>query len=446
MRLVIIGGDAAGMSAASRFKRKDPDAQVIVLEQTRDVSYSACGMPYNIAVPKRPIDDLVVRSAQVFQDKLHIDLRLGHRVTSIKPEGKKVIGQSDNGEFALTYDKLLIATGASPIMPNIPGTDLPGVMTLKKLEHGRAIKEYLAATVVHKAVIIGMGYIALEMAEALRARDIQVAMVKPRPRLLPWMDQELSDMIKMELTDNGVELYAGQSVQSLVADEKGLQVQCSETILSADFVLCAIGVKPNSELAEKAGLVLGPQKAIAVDRSMRTSDPNIYAAGDCADAFHLVTKERTWIPLALRANRAGWAVADHLLGHDVDIPGVAGTSVFKVFGLEVATTGLSVQQAMDYGFDPRTATIESVNQAHSYQGKTEPIKTHLIVDAKSRRVLGAQMVGREGTALRINAAAVALSAEMAIDDFCQCDLAYAPPFGPVWDPLLTAANQVLKKL
>ncbi len=446
MRLVIIGGDAAGMSAASRFKRKSPDSEVIVLEQTHDVSYSACGMPYNIAVPKRPIDDLVVRSAHVFEQKLHIDLRLGHKVIRIEPEGKNVIGQSAQGEFALTYDKLLIATGASPIMPDIPGTDLPGVMALKRLEHGRAIKEYLAEHTVDRAVIIGMGYIALEMAEALRASGIQVAMVKPRPRLLPWMDHELSSMIKTELTDHGVELYAGQSVQSLSAGPKGLQVQCSETTLSADFVLSAIGVKPNSELAQEAGLDLGPNKAIAVDRSMRTSDPDIYAAGDCADAFHLVTKERTWIPLALRANRAGWAVADHLLGHEVDIPGVAGTSVFKVFGLEVATTGLSAKQSSEYGFDPRTATIESVNQAHSYQGKTEPIKAHMIVDAKSRRLLGAQMVGRGGTALRINAAAVALSAAMQVDDFCQCDLAYAPPFGPVWDPLLTAANQVLKKL
>ncbi|MDZ7761168.1 MAG: FAD-dependent oxidoreductase [Desulfovermiculus sp.] len=446
MRLVIIGGDAAGMSAASRFKRKSPDSEVIVLEQTHDVSYSACGMPYNISAPNRPIDDLVVRSAKVFEEKLHIDLRLGHKVTKIDPNQKKVIAETAQGTLELTYDKLLIATGASPILPDVPGIDLPGVMPLKSLEHGRGIKEYLFRNKVERAVIIGMGYIALEMAEALRTRGIDVAMVKPRPQLLPWMDPELSDMIKAELTDHSVALYAGQSIESIISTQDGMQVQCSSVTLPTDFVLSAIGIKPNSELAAQAGLELGPETAIAVDRSMRTSDPDIYAAGDCADAFHVVSKDRTWVPLALRANRAGWAVADHLLGQTVDIPGVAGTAVFKVFDVEVATTGLSSQDAATFGFEPRSVTIESINQAHSYQGKTEPIKAHLIGDARSGRLLGAQMVGRQGTALRINAIAVALSAEMSVEAFSQCDLAYAPPFGPVWDPLLTAANQLLKKL
>jgi NADPH-dependent 2,4-dienoyl-CoA reductase/sulfur reductase-like enzyme len=446
MRLVIIGGDAAGMSAASRFKRRAPDSEVIVLEQTQDVSFSACGMPYNIAAPERSVDDLVVRSAKVFQDKLHIDLRLGHRVTRIDRQGKRVFGVSAQGEFELLYDKLLIATGASSALPQIQGINLPGVMALKHLEQGRAIKDYLARENVQQAVILGMGYIALEMAEALRTRGIEVAMVKPRPQLLPWMDPELSDMIRTELTDHSVALYPGQTVESIESVPDGLQVRCSSQMLPADFVLAAVGVTPNSELAAEAGLELGPKHSIAVDRAMRTSDPDIYAAGDCADSFHVVSKERTWIPLALRANRAGWAAADHLLGHDVDIPGVAGTSVFKVFGLEVAATGLNAQAAASSGFDPRSVTVKSVNQAHSYQGKTEPIRAHVIGDAESRRLLGAQMVGRQGTALRINAAAVALSAEMSVDEFSQCDLAYAPPFGPVWDPLLTAANQLLKKL
>ncbi len=446
MRMVIIGGDAAGMSAASRFKRKAPDSEVIVLEQTQDVSYSACGMPYNIAVPDRDINDLVVRSAQIFRDKMDIDLRLGHKVTAINPQNKKVFGEFGQGTFELDFDKLLIATGASPILPDIPGIDLPGVMPLKSLEHGREIKEYLATNAVNKAIIIGMGYIALEMAEALRERGIEVAMVKPRPQLLPWMDPALSEMVKNELQAHDVQLHAGEGIESISVSGSEMEVVTSSTTLSADFVLCAVGVKPNSELAAQAGLDLGPHQAIAVDRTMRTSHPDIYAAGDCADAFHVVSKERTWIPLALRANRAGWAVADHLLGREVDIPGVAGTAVFKVFDLEVATTGLNEQEAAAYGFEPRSVSIESINQAHSYQGKTEPIKVHLVGDSRSGRLLGAQMVGRQGTALRINAAAVALSAEMSVDAFSQCDLAYAPPFGPVWDPLLTAANQLLKKL
>jgi NADPH-dependent 2,4-dienoyl-CoA reductase/sulfur reductase-like enzyme len=446
MRFVAIGGDAAGMSAASRAMRKVRDIQVTVFEQTRDVSYSACGMPYNIAEPDRPIDDLVVRPAHVFRDKLGIDLRLGHRVTAVDRSSRTVSGRTSDGQpFEAGYDKLLIATGASPKVPDLPGFDLPGVLVLKSLEHGRQIKQYLARHRVQDVTIVGMGYIALEMAEALRTRGIGVKMVKPRSALLPWMDSELSDMVHNELTAQGVELYPGHAIESIHQDSDRLKVVCRDMSLKSDAVLVAVGVTPNNELAAQAGLELGAEGAIAVDRSMRTSDADIYAAGDCADAFSVVTGQRTWVPLALRANRAGWAVADHLAGRDVDIQGVAGTAVFKVFDLEVASTGLNPHEAEEFGFSPQTATIEARNKAHGHPGSSN-IKVHIIGDAESGRLLGAQMVGREGVAHRINAAAVALHAQMSVADFAQCDLAYAPPFGPVWDPLLTAANQLLKKL
>ncbi len=446
MRFVVIGGDAAGMSAASRAKRKVKDLEVTVFEQTQDVSYSACGMPYNIAEPDRPIDDLVVRPAHVFREKAGIDLRLGHRVTAIDRKARKVSGlTTDSQPFEADYDKLLIATGASPRVPDLPGFDLPGVLVLKSLEHGRQIKTYLARHQVQEVTILGMGYIALEMAEALRARDIRVTMVKPRPVLLPWMADELSDMIRDELKSRGVELYPGHAVESIQKKGERLQTVCPNVTLESDAVLVAVGVRPNNELAVQAGLELGADEAIKVDRSMVTSDPDVYAAGDCADAFHVVTGRRTWVPLALRANRAGWAVADHLSGAGVDIHGVAGTAVFKVFELEVASTGLSPQEAEEAGFSPRTATIETQNKAHAHPGAST-IKVHMIGDADSGRLLGAQMVGGGGVAHRINAAAVALHAAMSVADFAQCDLAYAPPFGPVWDPLLTAANQLLKRL
>jgi len=446
MRFVVIGGDAAGMSAASRATRKVHNIHVSVFEQTQDVSYSACGMPYNIADPDRPIDDLVVRPAHVFQDKLGIDLRLGHRVKAIDRSSRTVSGLTAEGQaFEAAYDKLLIATGASPKVPDLSGFDLPGVLVLKSLEHGRQVKQHLDRHRVQDVTIVGMGYIALEMAEALRARGIGVKMVKPRPTLLPWMDSELSGMIQNELKTQGVELYPGHSIESIGQNRGRLQVVCPDMSLESDAVLVAIGVMPNNELAAQAGLELGAGEAIAVDRSMRTSDPDIYAAGDCADAFSVVTGQRTWVPLALRANRAGWAVADHLAGRDIDIQGVAGTAVFKVFDLEVASTGLSPHEAGQFGFSPQTATIEAQNKAHAHPGSSN-IKVHLVGDADSGRLLGAQMVGREGVAHRINAAAVALHARMSVADFSQCDLAYAPPFGPVWDPMLTAANQLLKKL
>jgi len=243
----------------------------------------------------------------------------------------------------------------------------------------------------------------------------------------------------------GVKLSAGISLEKIKAKADRLAVVCSDFELEADMVLVAIGIKPNSELAQQAGLDLGVQNAIAVDQGLKTADEDIYAAGDCADAYHVVTGKKTWIPLALRANRAGWAVADNITGKAVALPGVAGTAVFKVFDLEVARTGIFDKEAGQSGFDPVSVVIKSRSRAHAHPGSTT-LWVQLTGDKKSGRLLGAQMVGREGVAHRINAAAVALHSGMTVDQFSQADLAYAPPFGPVWDPLLTAANQLLKKM
>lgn len=446
MHFVIIGGDAAGMSAASRAKRNSPDVEIAVLEQSQDVSYSACGMPYNIADPERKMEELVVRQAKVFKEKLGIDLRLGHKATWIDRQNKLVKGEDFSGQpFEIPYDKLLIATGASPVAPDLPGFDLDEVLVLKTLEHGRIIKDSLKEKEAKKAVIIGMGYIALEMAEAFRSRGIEVDMVKPRQRLLPWMPEKLSEVVKKELEDNQVNLYLGQEIKGIEKNNNGLQVLCSNTTLQADLVLVAIGVEPNSELASKAGLELGPKQSIGVDRCLLTSDPEIFSAGDCADAYHIVTGKRTWIPLALRANRAGRTVGDNVFGKKEELIGVAGTAVFKVFDLEVAKTGITFDEAKQAGFEPQEAIIESRSRAHAHPG-SKTIWVQMIADSKSGRLLGAQMVGKEGVAHRINAPAIALQSKMGVEDFAQADLAYAPPFSPVWDPMLVAANQLLKKL
>ena len=446
MKFLIIGGDAAGMSAASRAKRNNPDLNIVVLEKTMDVSYSACGMPYNIADPNREMNDLVVRHARVFREKQGINLLTGHCVESIDPVNSTVAGTSLQGEaFQFFYDNLLIATGGSPIIPDLSGFDLPGVMTLKSLDDGRRIKAFIKSNNVKKAVIIGMGYIGLEMCEALRGRSIEVDMVKPGPVFLPWMEEEMSNSVREEVESNNVKLHPGQLVQKIEANDQQLKVICSDLTLEADMVLIAMGIKPNSELAAQAGIDLGIKNAIAVDRKLKTSDENIYAAGDCADAYHVVTGKKTWVPLALRANRAGWAVADNICGKEVELPGVAGTAVFKVFDLEVARTGLSMEEAIKSGFDPAKVIIKARSRAHAHPGASF-IRVQMIGDKKTGRLLGAQMVGKEGVAHRINALAVALHSRMTVEEFCQTDLAYAPPFGPVWDPTLTAANQLLKRM
>jgi NADPH-dependent 2,4-dienoyl-CoA reductase/sulfur reductase-like enzyme len=446
MKLLIIGGDAAGMSAASKVKRNRPNFDVTVLEQTTDVSYSACGMPYNIADPGRAIDDLVVRHADVFREKQGIDLRTGCRAESINRTERKVTYTDTGGyEKVLPYDKLLIATGASPIIPDLPGGLLPGVFVLKNLDDGRRIKKYIGENTVKKAVIIGMGYIALEMCEAFRANDIDVDMVKPRPSFIPWMNGELAEMVIEEVEKNNARILAGHEIRGIERHDRGLRVICSGINIECDLVLIATGVKPNSSLAGNAGLDLGPSGSISVNKSLLTSDENIFAAGDCADAYHVVTGEKVWIPLALRANRAGWAVADNIIGDHTEITGIVGTAVFKVFDLQVARTGLSVEEAEKAGFEPVEAMITGRSRAHAHPDSSI-IGVQMVGDRKSGRLLGVQIVGKEGAAHRINAPAVALHAKMSVEKFSRCDLAYAPPFSPVWDPMLTAALQLLKEM
>jgi NADPH-dependent 2,4-dienoyl-CoA reductase/sulfur reductase-like enzyme len=392
------------------------------------------------------MDDLVVRPAHVFKEKQDIDVRIQHRAEAIDPAGKTVTGRTSAGKpFQLPYDKLLIATGARPVIPDLPGVESPGVMALKNLEDGRKIKTFIRDRSVKKAVILGMGYIAFEMCEAFRARGVDIEMIKPRPVFIPWMNEQLASIVKKEVEANQVKVHLSRPIERIEKNAKGLRVICPGLQLDGDMVLVAVGVQPSSELAEDAGLALGPGKSIAVDRMLRTSNADIYAAGDCADAYHVVTGQKTWIPLALRANRAGWAVADNVLGERVELQGVAGTAVFKVFDLEVARTGLSVEEARKAGFEPVEIVIQSRTRAHNHPGSST-ISVQLVGDKKTGRLLGAQMAGKEGAAHRINAPAVALHAKMSVEEFSQSDLAYAPPFGPSWDPLLTAANQLVKAL
>lgn len=447
MKFLIIGGDAAGMSAASKAKRLNPDIDVTVLEMTQDVSYSACGMPYHIADPQRDMDELIVRKAEVFREKNKINLLTGHMATKIDPGAKCVEGVRLPGKepFSFEYDKLLIATGAEPSKPAVPGIDHPDVMVLKNLEQGKRIRHHLDTHPVKTAAIMGMGYIALEMSEAFVKRGIHTILVKPGDTFLPWMKKDLADVVLEEVTSHGIEVHAGCKVNEIRKEEDGFHLVCDDQTLCADLLLVATGVNPLSRMASDAGLETGPSGAISVDEYLMTSDEHIYAAGDCADAINIITGKKSWIPLALRANRAGWAVADHLCGEPVALPGICGTSVFKVLDLEVARTGLNEKEAQTANFSPVEVTVKTRSMAHGQPGST-PIYVSMVADKTSDRLLGVQMVGKKGVAHRINAAAVALSAKMTVAQFFQTDLAYAPPFGPVWDPLLTAANQLLKKL
>lgn len=388
----------------------------------------------------------MVRRAEVFRTKQGIDLLTGHRVTAIDTENRRVVGTTlAGGPFDRSYDRLLIATGSTAVIPDLPGVDLPGVTALKTLEDGRRIKHLLKTDAVRDVIVLGMGYVALEMVETLSALGIRTTMVKPNPVFLPWLAPELGEAVKAEVAANGVGVHAGHRPERIEARNGALKLVCADLELSADMVLVAVGVRPASKLAADAGLELSVSDAVSVDRRLQCSVEGIYSAGDCADAYHVVTGRKTWIPLALRANRAGWAVADNVCGQVNELEGVAGTAVFRVFGMEVARTGLNAAEAKAEGFDAAEMTIKGASRAHTY-GKSHPLLVSAVADRKSGRLLGMQIVGREGAAHRINAAAVALHAGMTVAQYTQSDLAYAPPFGPTWDPTLIAANQLMKQL
>jgi len=340
----------------------------------------------------------------------------------------------------------VIATGARAVKPNIKGIDLNGIFTIRFLEDGIAIKNFIRENSPKKALIIGAGYIGMEMAEALVSLGIDVTIVEVMPNILGSMDDEINEVVEAELQKNGVKLLKSTSVVEFVGDgfvRKAILNNGSS--LDVDLVIVGAGIKPNSEIARDAGIEIGRSGAIAVNQRMETNIPGVFAAGDCAEAFHLVLGRPVYIPLGTTANKQGKVAGENAVGGNAIFKGIVGTAVFKVFELEVARTGISEKQAKEEGIDYVSTVIEHGSRAHYYPGGSK-IRVKLIAERKTGRLLGAEMVGRDGVAKRIDVFATALHARMSIDEIAGLDLSYAPPFAPVWDPILIAANDIEKKL
>jgi len=449
MRLVIIGGDAAGMSAGSQARRLSPESEIIVLEATQDVSYGACGLPYKIPAGQN-MEDLQVISAETFRTRRNLDVRLGHRVTRLLPAERKVRGVCPEGPFELTYDALLLATGARASRPPIAGLEaLWGELAfpLKTLEHGRALKSALEGErEVRSAVVIGAGYIGLETTENLHARGMSVTVLEALPTLLPFLPESQRARVAEAAAHHGVTLKLGTLVKEMARTAGGrVKVTTSDGELVADLAIVATGVRPAAELAADAGLELAAAGAVKVNEQLLTSDPHIYAAGDCADAVHGVSGRSVWYPLALRANRAGKLAGANMTGAHLTAPPIMGTAVFKFFDLEVARTGLSRQEAEEAGFTVAEAEILGSTRAHYYPGGGK-VSVWLLGDKKTGKLLGGSMVGPEAAAHKIDTVAACLHAGLTADQLYDMDLAYAPPFGPSWSPLLIAASKLMKAL
>ena len=444
MKLIIIGGVAAGMSAAARAKRRNKNLQITVYEKSGYVSYGACGLPYFIQGEIPNIESLIIRTPEQFAQQ-GIKALVHHEVIDINAKAHTVtVKNLKTGEtFQDQWDELLITTGAQATRPPIPGLDLPGIFTLRTVEDGLAIKEWIEKKHPWQAVVVGGGYIGLEMAEALAANGMYVDVVEMLPQVLPYIDADMAALVQDELTRHGVTVHLNSPVRAFQGDGKVEQVLAGDNILSADLVLFSIGAKPNIPLAKKAGVAIGETGAIAVDRQQRTNVPHIWAAGDVAEAWHHVLQKPAYIPLGTTANKQGRVAGTNIAGGNATFAGVVGTAVVKVFDLTIARTGLSEREAQEAGFNAASVTIKAPARAH-YMPTHPPIHVKLTFERDSKKLLGGQMIGVEGVAKRIDVIAAALFAGWTVHDLAKLDLSYAPPFAPVWDPILVAANVASK--
>jgi NADPH-dependent 2,4-dienoyl-CoA reductase/sulfur reductase-like enzyme len=430
-RLVVIGGGAAGMSAASAARRVDADLAITVLESGPFSSYGVCGIPYYLGGVIADPETLVAYPAEEFRQKRRIDLRLSTVVTGIGLDSRVVTTDTDEHP----YDALVLAAGARPIVPRVPGVDHPRVVTIRRLEDAIALRAEL--TGIRRAVVVGAGYVGLETAEALHAHGIAVTVVDRLPRVMSTLDDDVARLVEEEVRRHA-ELLLGRTLTAVEPVGDALRVHLGDESVETDLVVLALGVSPATELLAGSGAATVRPGALLVDDRMRTSLPGVYAAGDCVALRHIVTGEPAYVPLGPAANKTGRVAGTVAAGGDASFGGIAGTAVVKVFDLTVAHTGLTLADATDAGLAARATDVNAKSRAKYYPGAA-PLRVRL-VHTDDGRLLGAQLVGRDGAAQRVDVVAAALHGGMSVDDLAALDLAYAPPYSPVYDPLTQAAQ------
>jgi NADPH-dependent 2,4-dienoyl-CoA reductase/sulfur reductase-like enzyme/rhodanese-related sulfurtransferase len=448
-KIVIVGGVACGCKAAARARRLDAEADITIVEQGSVLSYAGCGLPYYIQGKVDELRDLtstpvgVPRNPNFFRSVKGIRALLNTRATRIDRETKTVdIVQLDTGvRETLPYDQLVIATGGRSVMLPIEGTRLDYVFGLRELRNASAIRDALAAGHIQKAVIVGGGLIGLEMSEALRAHGLDVTVVELLPHvLLGLLDIEMAVLLEKHLEEQGIHLACGEKVVALQGDSGSVErVVTDKRVLEAQLALIAVGVRPNAQLAIDAELEVGPHGGILVNDRMQTSDPDVYAGGDCVESRNLVTGEWSYVPLGSTANKHGRVIGTNLAGGEDSFPGILGTAIVKVFGYNVARTGLTEQQAREKGYEVASCLAPAADRPHYYPGSKQ-IFLKLIADTKTRKVLGAQAIGPGDVDKRIDVLATALSLGATVDQVANLDLAYAPPYSEALDNVITAAN------
>jgi len=447
-RLVVIGGDAAGMSAAAQARRlKGPDElEITAFERGHFTSYSACGIPYWVGGRVGGPDGLIARTPEEHRER-GIGVRLRTEVTEIDP-GRQRVRVRDLAESGAerweAYDKLVVATGARPARPDIPGIDAPGVHGVQSLDDGQALVGALGERAEGlRAVVVGAGYIGVEMAEALVERGCRVTVLELGEQPMSTLDPDMGRLVHEAMCGLGIETVTGAGVTEVRTGDGGrvAAVLTADAEYPADLVVLGLGVRPETGLARDAGLPLGESGGLLTDLSMRVrGHGNVWAGGDCVEVLDLVSGRSRHIPLGTHANKQGQVIGSNIGGGYATFPGVVGTAVSKVCDLEIARTGLLEAQAREVGLEFVTVTIESTSRAGYYPG-ARPMTVKMLAERRTGRLLGVQIVGREGAGKRVDIAAVALTAGMTVEQMTALDLGYAPPFSPVWDPVLIAARK-----
>lgn len=448
-RLVVIGGDAAGMTAAAtaRRRRSTDQLDIVAFEKGSHTSYSACGIPYLIGGLVDDVNALIARDPEEHARR-GIDSRTGRVVTGVDTDRRRVqvrqVGTTV--ETWEPFDQLVIATGSTPRRPPLPGADAEGIFGVQTLEDGLAVRAAVVAGDVHHAVVIGGGYIGLELGEALVRRGLNVELVEAAAQPMNSLDPEMGELVADALRGVGITVHSGARVEGFdTKDGQVTAVRTASTTLPADLVILGLGVEPNSGLARDAGIPVGDTGGIAVDDHQRTAVDGVFAAGDCSETFHRVSRRAVVVALGTHANKQGRVAGINATGGDARFPGVLGTAASKICKYEVARTGLNEREAAAAGFDAVATSVDTTTRA-GYYPDAAPIRVRIVAEVATGRLLGAQIVGEEGAAKRVDVLAAAIWNDMTVEEVASMDLSYAPPFAPVWDPTLMAARRAAAQL
>ncbi|OES45692.1 FAD-dependent oxidoreductase [Domibacillus iocasae] len=438
MKYVIIGGDAAGMSAAMQIVHNDSQADITVLEKGHIYSYGQCGLPYVVGGLIKSTDDVIARRVETFRSKYGIDARILHEATAVNPSTRTVFGKNhETGKsFTLSYDRLLIATGASPILPTWQGTGSDMIHVVKTIPDTERLIQGLQKDTVKDVVIIGAGYIGLEIAENIHRLGKRIRIIQRSGHIATMFDPDISERLHQEAERHGIILSMNEQVKAI---EDGRVITDVNTH-KADLVVASVGIHPNTAFLKKTGMNMLQNGAIIVNDRLETSSPGIYAAGDCATHFHLVKQRPDYIPLGTTANKQGRIAGLNMCGKQRSFKGITGTSVMKFFNLIAASTGLTEEDVQEAGIPYKTSAIETKDKA-GYYPTAFPLHVKLIYNPDSGRLLGGQAIGKNGAEKRIDVLAAALFNEMTIEELEDLDLSYSPPVNGVWDPIQQAARR-----